>query len=216
MTKNAVFGIISGLCLLQAECMEINESPALKKQIVYFRPQLGYLYSQSEFLIFLAKENFDSPLHKPPHSSSNPLSIQTKRQQHNESILFEFKRALARKADIMAVDKNCNSLMHLVLQNSWAPSRGLIKILIPATLWLEANTEGKCAFDYLEPHDKHAECADLIIHDVMRFICKKKKINFKKIISRYTKDEQFRMLKLYFAKMYCIRSALVRNNRKTY
>lgn len=202
MIKPNVFLLLPALLAIQVLAMEkTQESQHVKKQIIYFRSHLGYLYSQSEFLVFLAKENFDSQLHKPPSARVSTLSAESKRDQHNESILFEFKRALTRKADIMVVDKQCNSLMHLVLHNSWVPSRNLIKILLPGTLWLESNTQGNYAFDYLDPYEKHTETADLIIHDVMRFICKKKKINFKQIKQRYTQDQQYSMLKSYFAKI---------------
>lgn len=157
---------------------------------LYYRPYLGYSFAQSEFYLSLVGDDYRLKKDENHH------------KDHQDYILQQIKTALKGtpfgQADCMALDENKNSAMHLALMNNSAPSRSIIKLLIPTTNWLETNCSNEYAFDYFDL-TKHADFADLILYDVIRSLCFKKKISFRRFYQCATQHHIYSILRQFFS-----------------
>ncbi|MFZ5954221.1 MAG: hypothetical protein ACOYT8_03955 [Candidatus Dependentiae bacterium] len=191
------------LILISSFYIYANDKPTFQELTVYQRTGLHYNFSKSEFFLSLLGTNYLSEKHRPTSKIHITLS-QKQIKVHQNYILDQVKQLLKKTehdqniADCMALDKKKNSAMHLALANNIPPSRALIKILIPATNWLETNNDGFYAFDYFDPHYKHKEFVDLILYDITRTLCFKRKINFKRFYQCRSSHDIYKTVKEFF------------------
>lgn len=169
------------LCSCPTQCSQTQEL------VIYYRAQLNYSFAQSEYFLSVLSEERDE---------SN-----TSITDHHRHITTEIKKCLSEspigRADCMALDHNKNSAMHLALMNKTVPSRSLIKLLLPATNWLEKNNNQEYAFDYFDV-EKHIAIAPILLYDVIRSLCFRKKINFKQFYQCANQKQIYSVLREFF------------------